>query len=172
VLGLLIGFASGYRVAQRVNALHITSPTTPAPPQSSRTQRQHELMHPFHDSNAEDDSAALTVRQPDAQGPIASAVAPIRLGSIEVLSRPAGAQVVLEGRVVGQTPLVIEDVREGTHSVHIEAPGFIRWATSVRVTGGARTRIGASLEGESPLEQTPSNPNTDNADRLPPTAPD
>jgi hypothetical protein len=67
-------------------------------------------------------------------------------GSIQVLSRPTGAQVVLDGRAVGRTPLAIADVRTGAHDVRIELPGFRRWATSVEVKPGERTRVAASLE--------------------------
>jgi hypothetical protein len=68
-----------------------------------------------------------------------------REGSIEVLSRPAGADVSLDGQIVGQTPLTIPNVQEGTHVIGIELSGFSRWATSVRVEGGKPSRIGASL---------------------------
>jgi hypothetical protein len=67
-------------------------------------------------------------------------------GALQILSRPSGAQVAIDGRVVGQTPLVVPDVAAGTHEVRIELPGFRRWATSVQVTPGARARVAASLE--------------------------
>jgi hypothetical protein len=62
------------------------------------------------------------------------------------MSRPSGAQVILDGRVVGRTPLVIPNVTPGTHSVRLELAGFTRWATSVDVNAGARARVAASLE--------------------------
>lgn len=67
-------------------------------------------------------------------------------GSIEVLSRPAGAEVILDGRVVGQTPLSIPNVPPGAHSIRLELPGFNQWATSIGIKPGARTRVAASLE--------------------------
>jgi hypothetical protein len=67
-------------------------------------------------------------------------------GSIEVLSRPAGAQVIVDGRIVGRTPLSIPNVTAGTHSIRLELAGFNRWATSVEVTPGMRARVAASLE--------------------------
>jgi hypothetical protein len=66
-------------------------------------------------------------------------------GSMEVVSRPSGAQVVLDGRTVGRTPLSIE-VPDGAHDVRLDLPGFRRWETSVEVTAGQRTRVAASLE--------------------------
>jgi hypothetical protein len=67
-------------------------------------------------------------------------------GAIEVLSHPQGAQVLLDGNVVGRAPLSIADVREGTHEIRLELAGFKPWVASVRVTGGNRARVGASLE--------------------------
>lgn len=67
-------------------------------------------------------------------------------GTIEIQSHPQGAQVILDGSVIGQAPLSIADVAEGTHEVRLELAGFNPWVASVRVTGGNRARIGASLE--------------------------
>jgi hypothetical protein len=67
-------------------------------------------------------------------------------GSIEVLSRPSGAQVIVDGRIVGRTPLSIPNVTAGTHNVRLELAGFNRWATSVDVKPGVRSRVAASME--------------------------
>jgi hypothetical protein len=82
---------------------------------------------------------------PRTPGPSTTADAPAR-GSMEVVSRPAGAQVVLDGLVIGKTPMVLAEVPSGTHSVRLELPGFQQWATSVDVNPGQRTRVAASLE--------------------------
>jgi hypothetical protein len=63
-----------------------------------------------------------------------------------VLSRPSGAQVVLDGRVIGRTPMTLPDVATGTHDVRLDLPGFRPWATSVEIAPGERTRVAASLE--------------------------
>lgn len=68
------------------------------------------------------------------------------MGSLQVLSRPEGANVIVDGNVVGRTPLVLSEVRAGTHDVRIELEGFRPWATSVSVKAGARARVAASLE--------------------------
>ena len=66
-------------------------------------------------------------------------------GAIEVASRPAGAQVFIDGQAIGVAPLSIADVAEGTHDIRLELAGFNPWVTSVRVSRGGRTRVGASL---------------------------
>lgn len=65
---------------------------------------------------------------------------------LQVDSRPAGAQVWIDGAPAGVTPLLLPNVSVGTHSVRIELPGFRPWTTSVSVATGERTRVAASLE--------------------------
>ena len=65
---------------------------------------------------------------------------------MEVLSRPSGAEVFVDGALVGRTPLSLPDVEVGGHAVRISLPKHQRWATSVEVRPGERTRVAASLE--------------------------
>jgi len=67
-------------------------------------------------------------------------------GTITVDSRPRGARVLLDGRFIGTTPLTLSGVRAGSHTVRLEREGFTRWSSTVRVVGGQRARIAASLE--------------------------
>jgi len=54
--------------------------------------------------------------------------------------------VLLDGILVGRAPLSIPNVDEGLHEVRVEFDGFKPWVGSVRVKGGSRARVGASLE--------------------------
>jgi serine/threonine protein kinase len=67
-------------------------------------------------------------------------------GSLMIDSRPAGARVFVDGKLVGTTPLLIDDVSAGEHPVRLEADGFSPWATTTKVAGGERTRVSGSLE--------------------------
>jgi serine/threonine-protein kinase len=67
-------------------------------------------------------------------------------GSVVVESRPVGAQVFLDGRGVGTTPLSIPNVPIGSHVVRLELSGHKRWSTPIRVVAGERVRVAASLE--------------------------
>ena len=67
-------------------------------------------------------------------------------GTLFVDSRPRGVRVLLDDRFVGTTPLVISGVRAGSHSVRLEQDGFAPSSSTVRVVGGRRTRVAASLE--------------------------
>jgi hypothetical protein len=67
-------------------------------------------------------------------------------GLLRIESRPLGASVYVNDRLVGKTPLQIGDVTSGEHSVRLELDGYGKWITSVRVTGGVEQRVAASLE--------------------------
>ena len=117
------------------------SPATlnPSPSQISATS----VNPPSSKANTGPPLSAAPAR--DSRAPAAGAAITRRQGSIVVVSRPPGAVVALDGRVVGQTPMSIPNVTEGMHVLGIELPGFSRWATAVRVEAGQPTRVGASL---------------------------
>jgi hypothetical protein len=54
--------------------------------------------------------------------------------------------VFLDERLVGSTPLSLDEVAAGTHGVRIALPEHRKWATSVNVTPGSSLRVAASLE--------------------------
>ena len=68
------------------------------------------------------------------------------LGSIQVDSRPDGARVMLDGQLVGTTPVVVPDVASGTHRVRVERDGYQAWVTTVDVQPSDQVRVAASLE--------------------------
>ena len=138
LFGTVAGFVTGYTAAERRGAPGVTATEVtdladePAPPP---------LALP---SPAVSSPPAPVVVEHRTQ---AVSRAPVGLkGSLEIVSRPSGAQVRLDGRVVGRTPLSIADVDKGTHVVGIELGGYNRWAAAVVITPDNRTRVGASLE--------------------------
>jgi hypothetical protein len=83
------------------------------------------------------------VPRPQPAAPPASAN---DVGSIQVESRPVGAQVFVDGRAVGVTPIEVRDIKAGAHAVRLELSGYSQWATTIDVGGGERHRVAASLE--------------------------
>ena len=67
-------------------------------------------------------------------------------GSVSVQSRPAGARVFVNNRLIGSTPLAIPDLAAGPAAVRIEMDGYQTWATTVQVNAGQRTTVTASLD--------------------------
>ena len=100
-----------------------------APPRSTTSQRQ---------TTTEPRTAEPRSRTPRAVEPT--------IGTLFVDSHPTGAQVFVDGALVGRTPLLVNDVRSGEHRVRLSMPMHRTWATSVDVAGGERTRVAASLE--------------------------
>jgi len=69
-----------------------------------------------------------------------------KVGSLIFDSRPTGARVLVDGKLVGTTPFLLENVAVGDHAVRLELDGFAAWSTSAHVNGGERTRVSGSLE--------------------------
>lgn len=67
-------------------------------------------------------------------------------GALSIDSRPTGAKVFIDGKLVGSTPLLLSRVEAGEHAVRIEGDGYRRWSSSVRIVAGERNRVTASLE--------------------------
>jgi hypothetical protein len=68
------------------------------------------------------------------------------VGSLSVDSRPAGAKVFLDDKLIGTTPLAMASVTAGEHAVRLEYTGYRRWSSSVRVVASEQNRVTASLE--------------------------
>ena len=68
------------------------------------------------------------------------------VGQLAIDSRPPGAKVYVDGKLMGNTPLALGDVRAGEHVVRIEQDGYRRWSSSVRVVAAEQNRVTASLE--------------------------
>jgi hypothetical protein len=96
-------------------------------------------------------SQSLNVTLVRSVAPPAQTAAPAGGAPIVVESRPAGASVFLDGRLLGVTPLQVAAIQNGTHAVRLELDGYGPWTTSVRVdAGGKPQRVAASLEAVAP----------------------
>lgn len=84
-----------------------------------------------------------SVRADDAAEPVASANG---TGVLFVDSRPRGAQVFVDGRLVGTTPVRVPEVAIGSHVVRLELKGHSRWSTSTTVSSGREARVTGSLD--------------------------
>jgi|GEM_PF-6568390 hypothetical protein len=80
-------------------------------------------------------------------------------GIVNVNSNPNGAQVYMDSTYRGVTPISIENVEVGQHSILVRLTGYQDYNTTITVTAGVVTTVTANLveEGEEP-EPTPLNP--------------
>jgi hypothetical protein len=70
-------------------------------------------------------------------------------GAIDIDSRPRGAQVRVDGRLLGAAPMRALDLAAGEHVVTLELPGYATWTGRVMVVPGRPTPIHASLAAAS-----------------------
>ncbi len=69
----------------------------------------------------------------------------VGVGSIFVDTRPPGVEVWLDQRLVGETPMLLPDVAEGSHVVEFKHDGYRDWSTTVQVDSATQARVAASL---------------------------
>jgi len=82
-----------------------------------------------------------------APSPDAAAALAGELGSLLIDTRPAGAEVYVDGRLLGATPLTLVDVPTGAHTIRLLRSGYREWTTTVEIESGQQLRVAASLEG-------------------------
>jgi serine/threonine protein kinase len=68
-----------------------------------------------------------------------------RTGSIYADTNPRAARVVIDGRVYGKTPVLVPELKPGTHTVRLEMDGYTTSSTSVTVRAGEQSRVSVSL---------------------------
>jgi CRISPR/Cas system-associated exonuclease Cas4 (RecB family) len=84
-----------------------------------------------------------------------ASVPPPTTGSVNIESEPEGANVYLDGGLVGITPLLVSNLTPGNHVVIIELTGYETYEnSSVPVMAGATTLVSAVLELTPPPPDT------------------
>jgi hypothetical protein len=63
------------------------------------------------------------------------------VGTLQIDSTPQGAQVFIDRRPVGATPLRMTDVSAGSHVIRLEAERHVPWASAIRVVANQQTDI-------------------------------
>jgi hypothetical protein len=93
-------------------------------------------------------AAAPAPAPPRRQEPVrAAAPAPPASGALEVRSEPAGAMVTLDGRLVGETPLVLRDLTAGPYLLQVARPGYAPHSERVTIpAGGPERTVSVALE--------------------------
>ena len=67
------------------------------------------------------------------------------VGTLSVDAQPAG-EVFLDRKSAGQTPLMLTNLRAGSHLIWVERDGYRRWTRVVQVPADRVTRLFADLE--------------------------
>lgn len=85
------------------------------------------------------------------------ALVPI-VGSIDIVSNPIMADITLDGKVVGRTPLTLENQLVGSHTLKISKAGYGDYTKTIKVVEGETTSVSVTLpkssEAVSPTAQS------------------
>ncbi len=72
-------------------------------------------------------------------------------GSISLSSSPSGASIFLDGNYVATTPMTIESIEAGSHTITLKYSGYQNWSQNIYVVAGQTIPISAALT----LQPTP-----------------
>ena len=75
------------------------------------------------------------------------------MGSVDVTSDPAGAEVYLNNAYKGVTPVTLNDLAQGSYTVALKLKGYVDWTTTATVNTGAKTPVSAQLAAVPPTTQ-------------------
>jgi hypothetical protein len=70
------------------------------------------------------------------------------VGTLLIESDPAGAAAFVNGEPVGNTPVLLKDLRAGSYVVRLEHEGYQRWSSAATVSAVRQERVKAKLEPE------------------------
>jgi len=90
-----------------------------------------------------DSSSVEIAKDTDVAAAAASDVTPEAV--IDFSSTPPGAEIMLDGSYVGNTPSSIT-VASGRHVVETSIPGFATWKRELQVTAGSKVDVNATLQ--------------------------
>jgi serine/threonine-protein kinase len=138
-LGLVGGYYWGTTHARRA----APPPTAASAPASLPPAPETPLPGPA----PADSGLAANAPQPKPSEARAERQAPAATrGSLFVDSRPKKASVIMDGRIAGQTPLLLEELSPGMHSVLIQLKGHRSVPSRVAIVAGEQTKLAVSLE--------------------------
>ncbi|MBI5638672.1 MAG: fibronectin type III domain-containing protein [Nitrospinae bacterium] len=78
-----------------------------------------------------------------------------KFGSLAIISTPAGAAVLLDGKPAGNTPLVAEQLTPGEHIIQVSKEGSIGHTQAITVTAGARADVAVTLKPKEEEDKAP-----------------
>jgi hypothetical protein len=93
------------------------------------------------------DAAAPRVERPARQAErLPVNTDPNAAGGLFAITRPLGAQVFLDNKLIGTTPFFMSQLSSGPHEVRLELPGFKTYSSSIQVEPNQRFRLAVQLD--------------------------
>ncbi len=70
----------------------------------------------------------------------------LALGGLVVSTDPAGASITIDGQATSHiAPFTFSTLKEGTHEIYLELPGYLPWSGPVSVSRGQTNRLSIAL---------------------------
>ena len=70
----------------------------------------------------------------------------LALGGLSISTDPAGASITIDGQATGQVaPFTFTKLKEGTHDIYLELPGYLPWSGDVTLASGETGRLSIVL---------------------------
>ncbi|MCP4412263.1 MAG: PEGA domain-containing protein, partial [Gammaproteobacteria bacterium] len=67
-------------------------------------------------------------------------------GIVSINSEPSNAKAIIDGKVVGNTPVTIKDMKPDTYNLEIKMDGYVDWKESLDVKANKEVAIDAELQ--------------------------
>ena len=78
----------------------------------------------------------------------------LNVGSLEVNSLPAGAEITVNGKPAGRTPLALPDLPpDSLHEIVLTLEGYETWKGSAKIFGGKNEVLNVPLKKKSPVDE-------------------
>jgi PEGA domain len=103
-------------------------------------------------TKGEEEKAAkekTTETNPTESKPTESAPSETAKGTVNVSSNPAGADVLVDGDFVGNSPAALK-LTPGKHTITVKISGYGEWSKEITVQSGSDVQLTANLEKPSP----------------------
>jgi PEGA domain len=70
----------------------------------------------------------------------------LALGGLAISTDPPAASITIDGKATGQiAPFTFSTLKEGTHEVYLELPGYLPWSGEASVSRGQTSRLSIAL---------------------------
>jgi serine/threonine protein kinase len=147
IAGVALGLVAGYYWGAAQARDTATAPVSSIASAGSAPQVRTPMAEPpLATPPAEAGASETGVRPALIDRPTPPQVPAATRGSLLVDSRPQKASVIMDGRAAGQTPLVIEQLSPGMHSVLIQLKGHRPVPSKVAIVAGEQAKLAVSLE--------------------------
>lgn len=95
------------------------------------------------------EEAKAAENKPSESEPNESTPAEPAKGTVNVSSNPTGADVLVDGDFVGNSPAILK-LAPGKHTISVKMSGYADWSKEITVESGADVQLTANLEKPSP----------------------